>query len=111
MTTSPSTFRRTVQITKTVITTTVLFATPFALMAQPAPAIDHHVEATNTPAWNRHLADQFPACEAIREGVVTPAVIVVRSTGIAQRLTTDRAFALNADDERANNVWVVGTCA
>lgn len=88
-----------------------LFAVPFALMAQPAPFdLDANPAPTNAPAWTAEHAEQFPACEAQREGVVAAAVVVVDSGAEVSRMSVDKAFALNTDDERANNVWVVGAC-
>jgi hypothetical protein len=67
-------------------------------------------KATNVPEWTADLADQFPGCKPQKPGEVTAAVVVVLPTSEVRRMTTDAAYAINADDERANNVWVVGTC-
>jgi hypothetical protein len=97
-------------IAKRTITIAALFAAPFALMAQPSPFAEAADTATNVPSWTAELADRFPACEEQREGVLAAAVVVVDSGADVHRMSVDQAYALNTDDERANNVWVVGAC-
>lgn len=65
-------------------------------------------QATNVPEWSWVAAD-FPACLS-ETGVLADEVVVVDSGADAHRLPFDRAWDLNHDDERANDVWVVGTC-
>jgi hypothetical protein len=97
-------------IAKHTITLAALFAAPFALMAQPAPFAEAADTATNVPTWTAELAERFPACQEQREGVVAAAVVVVDSGADVARMSVDRAYALNTDTERANDVWVVGAC-
>lgn len=104
--------KRIVKAAKTTITWAFLFAAPFALMAQPSPFdLDAHAAPTNTPTWTAEHAERFPSCQKQREGVVAAAVVVVDSGADVRRMSVDRAYALNTDDERANNVWVIGSCA
>ena len=110
MTTSPSALRRTILLAKRTTTLGFLLAAPFALMAQHAPFAEPTAE-TNVPTWTVEMAEDFPGCQRHREGTVSAAVIVVDSGADVRRMSVDRAFALNTDDERANNVWVVGSCA
>ena len=65
-------------------------------------------QATNVPEWSWVAAD-FPACSS-ETGVLADEVVVVDSGADSHRLPFDRAWDLNHDDERANDVWVVGTC-
>lgn len=104
--------KRIVKAAKTTVTWAFLFAVPFALMAQPAPFdLDAQAGPSNVPAWTGEHAEQFPSCEKHREGVVAAAVVVVDSGADVHRMSVDKAYALNTDDERANNVWVIGSCA
>jgi hypothetical protein len=102
--------KRIVKAAKTTITTAALFAAPFALMAQPAPFAEAADTGSNVPSWTAELAERFPACSEQREGVVAAAVVVVDSGANVHRMSVDRAYALNTDGERANDVWVVGAC-
>lgn len=65
-------------------------------------------QPTNVPEWS-WVAEDFPGCSP-RTDVLAEDVVVVDSGSDAHRLDVDRAWDLNHDDERANNVWVVGTC-
>lgn len=106
-----SRFQITVLRIKKAITIIFLASAPMALMAQPVPFAEGAEGApSNIPAWTAEMADRFPACEAHREGDVASAVIVVDSGADAKRMSTDAAYALNSDAERANNVWIVGVC-
>jgi hypothetical protein len=96
---------------KQLVTIAVLVAAPSALMAQPAPFdLDAHAGPSNVPAWTAEHADRFPACDAYAEGDLVAAVVVVHPDAEVQRMSTDAAWALNTDAERANNVWVIGSC-
>lgn len=104
--------KRTIQTAKRTITWAFLFAVPFALMAQPSPFdLDAHAAPANAPSWTTQHADRFPACEEYAEGDIVAAVVVVHPNADVARMSTDAAYALNTDDERANNVWVIGSCA
>lgn len=65
-------------------------------------------EPTNVPEWS-WVADDFPACSSATD-VLADTVVVVDSGADARRISFDRAWDLNHDGERANDVWVVGTC-
>lgn len=64
-----------------------------------------------TPTWDRDAAQAFPACQATREGVFYPVVVVVTMSGDLARMSFDAAWERGANDEPADDVWVVGGCA
>lgn len=65
-------------------------------------------EPGNQPEWS-WVAAEFPSCSPETD-VLAEDVVVVDSGAESYRLPFDRAWDLNHDDERANDVWVVGTC-
>ena len=65
-------------------------------------------EPTNVPEWSWVAAD-FPSCSGATD-VLADQVVVVDSGAESYRLGFDQAWAINHDGERANDVWVVGTC-
>ena len=65
-------------------------------------------QPTNVPEWS-WVAEDFPSCSP-RTDVLAEDVVVVDSGADSHRMDFDRAWALNHDNERANDVWVVGTC-
>lgn len=67
-------------------------------------------EPTNVPAWSTAMAERFPACEEYVEGDIAASVVVVHPDATVERMSTDAAYAVNSDAERANNTWVVGAC-
>lgn len=106
------TFRRTVQLAKRAVVTAVLLAAPSALMAQPVPFdAEGNSAGAYSPDWTAALADRFPACQSHEAGEISAAVIVVRQSAEVRRMSTDAAYAINTDDDRANDLWVVGTCS
>jgi hypothetical protein len=109
MTTSPTDFRSTVRFAKNAITLLVLVGAPVLLMAEPEPFASSPSEGY-VAEWTTEMAEQFPACQPHKEGDLTAAVVVIHQSGDVRRMSTDAAFAVNADDERANDIWVVGSC-
>lgn len=90
--------------------TAVAFILTSAVSGVKAPAPDFaQAETVSMPSWS-DVADRFPGCDAHREGVVAAAVVVVDSSAVSRRMSTDAAYAVNTDGVRANDVWVVGTC-
>lgn len=75
-----------------------------------APDFTHAVTPAVAPTWTSATADRFPACRAHREGDVAAVVVVADTSSDVRRMSTDLAWALNSDAEKANDVWVVGTC-
>lgn len=82
-------------------------------------AVDEHYYNTvitpskprNEPTWNRHLSQQFKGFSDMRDrpkDYIASHVVAVDSGNDASRMTFDKAWALNNDNERANNVWTVG---
>jgi len=69
----------------------------------------HHPD--NVPDWTRATARAYPGCEAVQDGVLYDTVVVVKSDASTVRMPFDKAWALGHDDERANDVWVIGGCA
>jgi hypothetical protein len=65
----------------------------------------------NLPTWDREASAAFPKCEANREGVLYPVVVVVTMGGDLSRMSFDEAWGRGTNDERADDVWVVGGCA
>lgn len=65
----------------------------------------------NTPTWDRALSQQFKGFRAMDqrpEDHIPSQVVAVHSNATAQRMPFDKAWDLNHDKERANNVWTVG---
>jgi hypothetical protein len=65
----------------------------------------------NTPTWDRHLSQQFKGFRAMdkRPADHIPSHVVgVHNDATATRMPFDRAVKINSDDERANNIFVVG---
>lgn len=103
--------RRIVQIAKTVVTVAALASAPMMFMAQPAPfEVGADSGATYAPEWTAELAERFPACDAHEAGDLTAAVVVVLQSGEVRRMSTNNAYSINTDDNRANDLWVVGAC-
>lgn len=66
-------------------------------------------KGVNVPEWTPALAQAFPGCEAQREGVLYPHVVIVDEQADAHRWTFDRAWAEATDGDHAD-VWFVGGC-
>lgn len=71
-------------------------------------------QATRAPSWSVADAMTFPECVASTHwvtGTPAPAVVV---QGVAtpghRKLGFDRAWALNHNDTRTDDVWVLGVC-
>jgi hypothetical protein len=66
---------------------------------------------SNVPRWNRQLGKQFEGFRDIEkkpEGALNTHVVGVDSSNTAKVYPAQKAWNLNTDDERANNIWYVG---
>lgn len=65
----------------------------------------------NIPRWNRNLSQQFPGfrnMEKKPDDYLNSHVVGVDSGNEARVYPAQKAWNLNTDDERANNIWMVG---
>lgn len=93
------------------IWSTVAFAVFMMFLAvEPAEKGDFSTQPVNSPSWSQSVAAEFPGCQKQREGDVSDTVVVVTQGSDMKRVSTESAYALNTDDERANDVWVIGVC-
>lgn len=65
----------------------------------------------NIPRWNKNLSQQFPGFRDIEkkpEDALNSHVVGVNSQNRARVYPAQKAWDLNTDKERANDVWYVG---
>lgn len=66
---------------------------------------------TNVPKWNRQLSQQFKGFSDMSSRPkehVPSHVVAVHQNADATRMPFDKAWSVNHDDTRANDVWAVG---
>ena len=66
---------------------------------------------SNEPRWNKSLGRQFEGFSDMStrpKSAIPSHVVAVHQNASASRMSFDRAYSLNTDNERANDVWTVG---
>jgi hypothetical protein len=87
-------------------------------MTQPAPPLEGGSWSTageaawagahNVPSWTPAIARQFPGCE--KAAAAYGSRVVVKLDGKAYRMSWDESWERTHNENKADDVWVVGSC-
>jgi hypothetical protein len=83
-----------------------------AVISTPRPVVEQEVKdfnyPDNVPSWNGQYAKDFPMCE--KEKALADNLLVITQGNDPVIMPFDKVWEVAKDDNRANDVWVIGDC-